>query len=77
MNDCGHSHEQHELHGCPDIGMPPLSQDKTAMMLGLVPTYDEAVDESHRCGHEAMWEMRGDVIACSLCGWSTNLANPT
>lgn len=29
MSDCGHTNEhtneQHELHGCPQIGMPPLS----------------------------------------------------
>lgn len=73
-DDCGHTHEQHELHGCPDIGMPPLAQDKTAMKLGLVPTWDEAVDESHRCGAEATWEIReSGHIACSLCGWSYKL----
>lgn len=74
MSECGHSREQHELHGCPDIGMPPLSQDKVAQMLGLVPTYDQAVDESHRTGHEPTWEISasGD-IACSLCGWSYRL----
>jgi hypothetical protein len=74
MPDCGHSHEQHELHGCPDIGMPPLSQDKTAQMLGLVPTFDEATDESHRSHHEPTWEISANgEIACSLCGWSYRL----
>lgn len=73
MDDCGHSREQHELHGCPDIGMPPLSQDKTAMMLGLVLPFEDGLDESHRDGHETRWEMRGDVIVCSTCGWSYRL----
>lgn len=43
------------------------------MMLGLVPTLERALDESHRDGHDERWEIRGDVIACAECGWSYRL----
>jgi hypothetical protein len=38
---CGHTEAEHRQHGCPDINMPPLDEDRTAAMLGIVPMTDD------------------------------------
>ena len=35
---CGHDVRHHIMYGCDECHMPPLGEDKTAQMLGLVPT---------------------------------------
>ncbi len=40
---CDHTETDHVLAGCPDSGMPPLTEDKTAAMLGIVPTQAEHI----------------------------------
>lgn len=41
--------------------------------MGEIPTYEEAVSEAHRSGHEPTWEIQGETVTCSLCGWSYRL----
>ena len=40
------------------------------LSIGPIPTYAEAVAESHRTGHEWLWEIDSDgSMSCKLCGF--------
>ncbi len=55
-DECGHSHEQHLLRGCSDIHMPPITEDKTAAMLGIVPSKAEHIASLTSMLKEFYWQ---------------------
>lgn len=64
--ECGHDVKEHVLNGCPEIGMPPLSEDKTAQMLGVVPTQAEHIAALTSMLKEFYWQGMTDAGSQAL-----------
>lgn len=63
---CEHTAEHHRLHGCPEIGMPPLDEDQTAAMLGIVPTQAEHIASLTSMLKEFYWQGMTDAGSQAL-----------
>lgn len=63
---CNHTPEEHILRGCDEIGMPPLSEDKTAAMLGITPSKAEHIASLTSMLKEFYWQGMTDAGSQAL-----------
>ncbi len=63
---CNHNEADHFLRGCAEIGMPPLTEDKTAAMLGVVPTKAEHIASLTSMLKEFYWQGMTDAGSQAL-----------
>lgn len=63
---CNHSLTDHILNGCPAMGMPPMAEDKTAAMLGVVPTKAEHIAALTSMLKEFYWQGMTDAGSQAL-----------